>query len=168
MKVWVMIMDVYDYSTGNLTFDVRPSNWENRTTLSGWTIPGIYSGTTDGEIAYVKISDIHFDNGNEDIHLDITDHINTIISGGTANYGMGLAFLPIYEQVSSLTDQSVAFFTKYTQTFFEPFIETVFADRIDDNRENFYIDAIRNLYLYVNYMGNAYDLDELPTVDVLN
>jgi hypothetical protein len=70
--------------------------------------------------------------------------------------------------VTNEIDQSVAFFTKYTQTFFEPYLETIFDDVIDDNRENFFIDVDRNLYLYVNYMDNAYDLDELPTVDILD
>jgi len=155
--------EVYDYTTGNVTFDVRPSNWEMRTSLSGWTVPGIYSGAT-----YVEIDEIHFDNGNENIHVDVTNFINGILSGSTINNGMGLAFTPAYEEVTSDNDQSVAFFTKYTQTFFEPYIETVFDDCIDDNRENFFIDTNRNLYLYVNYMGNAFDLDDLPTVDILN
>ena len=155
--------EVYDYTTGNVTFDVRPSNWEMRTSLSGWTVPGIYSGAT-----YVQIDEIHFDNGDENVHVDVTNFINGILSGVTINNGMGLAFTPAYEEVTSDADQSVAFFTKYTQTFFEPYIETVFDDCIDDNRENFFIDTNRNLYLYVNYMGNAFDLDELPTVDILN
>jgi hypothetical protein len=154
--------EVYDYTSGNLTFDVSPSNWYNRTVLSGWTQEGIYSGTP------TTLATIHFDNGNEDISTDITEYINNIITGSTTQYGLGLAFDPLYEDVSIETDQSVAFFTKYTQTFFEPYIETIFNDIIDDNRENFIIDIDRNLYLYVNYMGNAYDLDELPTVDILS
>lgn len=152
---------VYDYTTGNLTFDQRPSNWYNATTISGWTEEGVYTGTP------ITLSTIHFDNGNEDISEDITDHINTILSG-TTHYGLGLAFSPPYELITTLEiDQSVAFFTKYTQTFWEPYLESTFDDRIDDNRENFYIDVYaRNLYLYVNYMGSPYNLDELPLVNI--
>jgi hypothetical protein len=154
--------DVYDYTTGNRTYDTTPSNWWNRTTLSGWTTEGIYSGNP------VTLSTIHFDNGNENISADITSHINNILTGSTENYGLGLAFSVPYETISIEVGQSVAFFTKYTQTFFEPYLETIFDDAIDDNRENFYIDTNRNLYLYVNYMGNAYNLDEPPTVDILS
>lgn len=167
---------VYDYTTGNLTWDVRPSNWFNKNTLSGWTEEGIYSGTTaetwtEGGTytgSPVVLSTIHFDNGNEHIAEDITSYINAILTGTTQNYGLGLAFAPAYESVSSDIDQSVAFFTKYTQTFWEPYVETIFNNRIDDNRENFFIEANRNLYLYVNYMGSPYNLDELPTVDILD
>jgi hypothetical protein len=162
-------IEIYDYTTGNITFDIRPSNWEMRTSISGWTVSGIYSGRTEPQIADIKITDIHFDNGSENVNVDITDYVNGLITTGrTTNFGMGLAFVPIYEDVTSETDQSVAFFTKYTQTFWEPFVETIFDDGIDDNRENFFIDADRNLYLYVNYMDNAYDLDELPTVDIMS
>jgi hypothetical protein len=155
--------EVYDYSTGSITFDIRPSNWVSRTTLYQWPQEGIYT-TTPSQV----LTTIHFDNGNEDINADITPYINSILTGGTENYGLGIAFDSPYMDITSDIDQSVAFFTKYTQTFFEPYLETVFDDVIDDNRENFFIDVNRNLYLYVGYMSNAYDLDELPIVDILD
>jgi hypothetical protein len=153
--------EVYDYTSDNMTYDVRPSNWNNRTTLDEWTIPGIYSSTPDEIIAT-----IHFDNGNEDIHEDITSYINEVLTGATVDYGIGIAFSSAYEDVTNEIDQSVAFFTKYTQTFFEPYLETIFNDVIDDNRENFFVEADRNLYLYVDYMNNAFDLDSSPYVDI--
>lgn len=157
--------EVYDYTSGNITFDVRPSNWNSRTTLDTWTQEGIYSvDVPSGD----TITTIHFDNGNEDIHVDITNHINSILTGGTIDYGLGLCFTNPYVDVTNEFDQSVAFFTKYTQTFWEPYLETVFDDTIDDNRENFVINIPRNLYLYVDYMNNRFDLDELPTVDILD
>jgi hypothetical protein len=62
----------------------------------------------------------------------------------------------------------VSFFTKYTQTFFEPHVETYFDDRIDDDRLNFIEKTNQNLYLYVTKGTNFYDLDTLPTVDILD
>ena len=188
--------EVYDYTTGNLTFDIRPSNWRNRTTNDPWTYEGVYTGS--------PITTIHFDNGDENIHADVTEFINTLITGtttitgttitgttitgitgttgttitgititgttiiNTTNYGMGVSFDPSYMLVTNAIDQSVAFFTKYTQTFWEPYLETVFDDGIDDNRENFFIDVPRKLYLYVDHMGNRFDLDELPVVDIMS
>jgi hypothetical protein len=151
----------YDLTTGNKTFDERPSNWFNRTTLDAWNSEGIYS---DPEI----ITTIHFDDGNENINVDITDYVNGVIIDGNTDHGLGLAFAPLYEDVSVEIDQSVAFFTKYTQTFFEPFVETVFNDQIVDNRSNFIQDVNQNLYLYVTKGTNFYDLDNLPTVDITN
>lgn len=151
----------FDFNIDNETFDERPSNWFNRTTLNTWTVEGIYYDTPD------IIDTIHFDNGNEDIHVDITDYVNGIISGNT-NHGLGLAFAVAYQDIEDEYDQSVAFFTKYTQTFFEPYVETHFDDRIVDNRQNFIEKVEQNLFLYVTKGGNFYDLDELPTVDILD
>jgi hypothetical protein len=152
----------YDFTIGNKTYDERPSNWYNRTTLNQWTTPGVYQTTP------TIISTIHFDNGNENIEADITDYVNSIVVSGNTNHGLGLAFAVLYQDINDEYDQSVSFFTKYTQTFYEPFIETVFNDTIVDNRQNFITEKQNNLYLYVTKGGNFYDLDNLPTVDVLN
>ena len=67
-----------------------------------------------------------------------------------------------------MAEQSVSFFTKYTQTFFEPYVETFVNDRIDDNRQNFAAGVFNNLYLYVTKGTNFYDLDTMPRVDILD
>lgn len=157
--------EVYDYTSGNVTFDVRPSNWVSRDTIHTWTQEGIWSVDVPSG---ATITTIHFDNGNEDINADITDYINSIISGSVTDYGIGICFTNPYIDVVNEYDQSVAFFTKYTQTFWEPYLETIFDDVIDDNRENFFIDVPRKLYLYVDHMSNRFDLDEDPVVDILD
>ena len=151
----------YDFTTGNVTFDERPSNWFNRTTLNSWSVEGIYSDTPN------IIDTIHFDNGNEDINVDITEYVNGVLSGNT-DHGLGLSFAVLYQDIEAEVDQSVAFFSKYTQTFFEPYVESFFDDRIDDDRSNFVEKVEQNLYLYVTKGTNFYDLDDEPTVDILN
>lgn len=151
----------YDFTTGNKTFDERPSNWFNRTTLQEWASEGVYSTSPN------IITTIHFDNGNEDIDVDITNYVNDILDGET-NHGLGFAFALLYEDLTPEVDQSVSFFTKYTQTFFEPYVESFFDDTIQDNRLNFIEKAQQNLYLYVTKGTNFYNLDTLPTVDILD
>lgn len=159
----------YDFTTGNITFDERPSNWYNRTTLDEWTVEGIYASTPTILSGSTHTNGlIHFDNGNEHINVDITDYVNGIILSGNTNHGLGLAFSVLYQDLTPEIDRSVAFFTKYTQTFFEPYVETHFDDRIDDDRHNFIEKKTQNLYLYVTNGGNYHDLDSLPTVDILD
>jgi hypothetical protein len=151
----------YDFTTGNHTFDERPSNWFNRTTLNQWTSQGVYATNP------VIVTSMHFDNGNEDLNVDVTNYINGILSGDT-NHGLGIAFSVLYQDLTPEVDNSVAFFTKYTQTFFEPYLESNFDDRIEDDRQNFIGGVDQNLYLYVTKGTNFYDLDELPMVDILD
>jgi hypothetical protein len=151
----------YDFTTGNHTFDERPSNWFYRTTLNQWTSQGVYATNPD------IVTSMHFDNGNEDIDIDITSYINGVLSGDT-NHGLGIAFSVLYQDLTPDVDKSVAFFTKYTQTFFEPYLESTFDDRIEDDRQNFVGGVDQNLYLYVTKGTNFYDLDQIPTVDILD
>jgi hypothetical protein len=157
----------YDFTAGNNTFDERPSNWFNRTTLDQWSSQGVYA-TTPTIISGSTHTNglIHFDNGNENLNVDITEYVNGVLTGGTINHGLGLAFAVIYQDITPEVDQSIAFFTKYTQTFYEPFVESHFEDNIVDNRNNFIEKQDQNLYLYVTKGSNFYDLDELPTVDI--
>lgn len=151
-----------EISTGNKSFVQRPSNWYSRTTNELWSIEGIYNtGTT-------IIDTIHFDNGNENINVDITDYINGIIVSGDTNYGLGLAFSIDFQDISTDIEKSVSFFTKYTQTFFEPYVESFFDDRILDNRYNFLEKTEQNLYLFVSKNSNYINLDTLPSVDILD
>jgi hypothetical protein len=159
--------EVFDYTVGNKTFDERPSNWFNRTTLNQWTTNGIYDTSPD-IISGSTHPDglIHFDNGNENLNIDITDYVNGILLSGDTNHGLGLAFSLDYQDIEPEVDRSVAFFTKYTQTFFEPFVESVFNDNIRDSRPDFVEGAMQKLYLYVTKGGNFYDLDTEPLVDI--
>ena len=151
----------FDYTTGNNTYDVRPSNWFYKDTLHRWISDGVYGTNPD------IIGTIHFDNGNENINLDITNYVNGVLSGDT-NHGLGIAFAVEYQDLVSDVDKSVAFFGKYTQTFYEPFIESIFEDRIVDNRQNFIEKMSQNLFLYVTEGTNFINLDQNPTVDILN
>jgi hypothetical protein len=153
---------VYDLATGEQLFDNRPSNWFNRTTLDTWNDEGIYTTFP------IVITTIHFDNGNEDISVDITNYINNILVNGDVDHGLGLAFSVPYQEITIEKGYSVSFFSKYTQTFFEPYLETYFQDVIEDDRQNFVAGVEQNLYLYVTKGTNFYDLDVLPTVDILD
>lgn len=149
-----------DTISGDKTYDVRPSNWFSRTSNDLWTTEGIY-------VTPNIIDTIHFDNGNENINVDITDYVNDIISGAT-DHGIGLAFSVPFESITSNIDQSVAFFTKYTQTFFEPYVETFFDDTINDDRYDAVIEETQHLYLFVTKGSNFINLDNNPTVDILD
>ena len=152
----------YDFTSGNKTFSEVPSNWFKKNTLTDWQTMGAYIGTG------TTLTIVEFDNGNENLDVDVTDYINGILTGNTTNHGIGIKFVDDYEALRAEVDRSVAFFTKYTQTFFEPFMESVFDDRISDNRQDFVEKTYQNLYLYVTKGTNYYDLDELPIVNILD
>lgn len=73
-----------------------------------------------------------FEIGNEDIEVDITNYVNGILFSGQPNNGICIAYSANTETLTSQTKNVVTFFSKYTQTFFEPFLETTYNDRVND------------------------------------
>jgi len=172
----------YDYVEDKTVFGIdkdksvsdRPSNWFDRRIRREWSYPGIYSNknlsSTEGlNYSGLEIIDIqHFDKGSEDIEFNMSDEINKIIRGEIERpSGWGISFLPELENITGMTESySVGFYTRNTQTFYEPFLDTKHFNLVDDDRLTFYENKNNKLYLYSNIYGNSVSLDQNPTVDI--
>jgi len=175
------VKNTTNYSNGLLTpialpedksYSQRPSNWYQPNTLSGWSVNGIYS-LTSNTVNYTGLTLVdtqHFQFGNEDIEFDMTDEINSILTGGTTgSTGWIVSFPPQLENMTGLTENySVAFFTRHTQTFYEPYLETTYNDLISDDRNNFSEKKVNKLYLYSYINGDFQNLDTPPVVSIMN
>jgi hypothetical protein len=162
---------IYEYSNSDKNFSTRPSNWIQTTTLSGWTEQGIYNNRNTGTVPYSALTIVdtqHFQFGNENISFDMTTEINNILNGSlTGVTGWGIAYLPQIENLTGLTtNYEVQFFTRHTQTFYEPFLETNYNDIIEDDRNIFSLGKVNKLYLYLYEDGNPISLDSLPSVSI--
>lgn len=160
------------------------SNWFQAKNGYKWKENGVYSTETlsleydkfsSNEGSGIIIGRQHFDIGNENISLDITNVFNKFITSELKNYGIGIAFTPDFENISNegaytkqfdsekIMENYVGFLTDKTNTFFEPYVETNYTDYISDDRANFIIDKNNKLYLYCTIGGKLTNLDKLPT-----
>jgi hypothetical protein len=166
--------DYYDVITeipNDKNYSDRPSNWYQTTTIGVWEQPGIYSNTNSGSVPYSGLTEIarqHFEFGDENIEFDMTDEINGVLNGDIINsVGWVIAFLPQVENLSGTTGTySVGFFTRHTQTFYEPFLETNYDDLIEDDRNSFSLGKTNKLYLYIYEDGDFKNLDNPPLVTI--
>lgn len=110
----------------------------------------------------------HFDVGNENINLDITDTFNKFLTGELENYGLGIAYSPLLETTNSEYENYIGLLTDKTNTFFEPFVETRYSDVVSDDRANFVLNKDNRLYLYCTIGDTLEDLDYNPTVNIKN
>jgi hypothetical protein len=152
-------------------YSTRPSNWYQTTTISGWSQSGVYNNKNEGVVNYSGLTIVarqHFELGNEDINMNMTDEINGILHGTiTGVTGWGIAYLPQIENITGLTDSySVAFFSRHTQTFYQPFVQTTYDDIIKDDRNVFLKSQTNRLYLYIYQNGDLVNLDSDPTVRI--
>lgn len=180
----------FDYSRNYLNIDfysknvVDPnrlysedgSNWFKRMNGIDWEEPGIYSNDklseeydkfSAGEESII-IGRQHFDVGNENINLDITDVFNKFLYGELDNYGIGMAFSPMLEVSDSEYENYVGWLTDKNNTFFEPFVETRYDDMVSDDRANFVLGKRNRLYLYCTIGDHLEDLSLNPTVTIRN
>lgn len=166
--------DFFDYGDPlgpNKEYSQRPSNWYKKTTISDWQEEGIYNNLNTGLVPFssVTILDIqHFELGNENIEFDMTNEINMVLNGTlTGGTGWGISYLPELENLQGTTGSySVGFFTRHTQTFYEPYLMTTYNDTIDDDRNNFSLGKVNKLYLYIYEDGEFKNLDETPLVSI--
>jgi len=160
----------YDYvcfdilnSNGCNAFISTYSNWFSSQTLTQWVYPGTWTGQTSG----ITVSSQHFDHGDENLSMDITSIVNGIITGNT-QYGFVLAYKYELEQLSTEELNYVGFFTRHTQTFYEPHLTSKYDSYILDDRNLFYTDKVNRLYLYTNLGNNPSNLDYTPSVTILD
>jgi hypothetical protein len=152
-------------------YSTRPSNWYQTTTLSGWSQNGIYNNKNEGSVNYSGLTIVarqHFELGNEDLNMDMTDEINGILNGSiTGVTGWGISYLPQIENITGLTESySVAFFSRHTQTFYQPYLLTNYNDFVEDDRNLFLKNQENKLFLYVYQNGDFANLDSDPFVRI--
>lgn len=178
----------YDFSPSptsipeNKDYALEPSNWLKATNTTNFNPSGaVPNGST-------PIATQHFDWGNEDVEMDITNFVNNILTSATAStitgtttgvttgtttgttyYGFCLKYSDAIENLNFLADPktfALGLFTRHTQTFFEPFIETKYNDHIEDDRVTFYLGKTNKLFFYSVIDGKLQNLDNLPSCTI--
>lgn len=166
------------YRGSHLAFSTDGSSWKKYRNFFKWDEDGVYTTehlsreldlftNPNGSKSDIIFAYKHFDKGNEDLELDVTEVFNKFITGELCNYGFGIAFSPSYEEVINQPFSSyVGFFTRHTNSYFEPYIETTYDETIEDDRANFYLDKDNKLYFYASVGGSFVNLDKLPTCTI--
>ena len=105
-----------------------------------------------------------FDDGTEDIEIDVSDAVERWLAGDRVNYGFGV-FLENQSAVTS--SYTKKFFARGSEFFFKrPVIEARFDSTTKDNRGNFFYssslapagDNLNTLYLYNYVRGRLVDI----------
>ncbi len=138
---------IYNETAYNQEFlNQTPANWYYADSGVFWAQPGIYSGSTAPNILDVQ----HLQDGSEDLELDVTQYINDVLISGATHYGLGISYSANTETFTSNNRYVITFFSRNTQTYYEPYLETTFNQVLNENRSNFYLDEVNNLYFSPN------------------
>lgn len=135
------------------------SNWNYAKRDISWT-----GGTTANTIT--AISEQHFDIGNENIDLNITSLVNNWLNGTIENNGIGIAYKDTLEQITGDTRYVSSFFTEKTNTAFKPYLEIVYNQNINDDRNQVSTDRPSRLFLYTFGGHEPINIRDLSAVTV--
>jgi hypothetical protein len=152
------------------------ANWEFRSTTpagSAWSSLG-------GDIISGYEKTFYFDNGTEDLLVDITNIVEAQISNTIPDYGLMIKLSGSYENgVNTKTYYTKRFSARSSEYFYKvPTIEARWKSVVNDNRGNFYYstanlsdaDNEQNIYFYNRVNGILKDIPNsaIPKVNIYN
>lgn len=159
------------FISGGSSVSTEGSNWFNRKSGLKWEKEGCIGDVEREDVIAMQ----HFDHGNENLELDITKYINSLLEESVNewsahNDGICLSIEPHLDgdllEENNIDTKYVAFFNNKTNTFFVPVIESRCNEYIKDDRYDFIIGKPNKLYLYIATTDGFVDLDMLPTCHI--
>ena len=142
--------------------DTGPANWVSASYTDSWQ--------NEGGDYYSNIEVSHFfKEGDEDLEVDITEVVESWVSGTIPNYGLMIRFSSSLEE-SVDTYYTKKFYARGTNNFFKkPWIEARYDRSVKDDRGRFYNfnpfvemeDNYNSLYMYNSFKG---EYKNFPTV----
>ncbi len=134
-----------------LDLGINNTSGNSETNLSNGSFE-ISATSIDTSINYSSTQ--HFDLGDENINMDITDMVKSWIDGSLENNGLGISFSREFELISGGTRNISSFFTSKTNSFNKPYIEVEYEQTINDDRDQFTNNRLNRIFLYT-YSGNS-------------
>lgn len=164
-------MDMENYT------DIDASNWvtaSNDPVLVKWTTAGgdYITGSDSSPLEYSFNQT--FDTGFEDLEVDISHGVESILDGTNENYGFGIK-LTGSQETGSNSYYTKMFFARGSQFFLKrPIIEARWDDSKKDDRGKFFLSSslvpassnLMKLYLYNIVRGELTDIPAVGTDDL--
>jgi hypothetical protein len=146
-------LDMENYD--DLTYG-KGSSWEEKGAGVAWTLEG-------GDFTGSPVT-AEFDEGNEDLLVDITAFVNAWLATPATNYGL-IVKLPATATAQSRSYYTKMFYARGTSNFFKkPVIEARWDSQKTDHRKTFLSDISNNIYLYNEVRGQLTNLTDPVTV----
>jgi len=148
--------------------DIGKSNWISASTTTGWTSAGgdYITGSTS---QYVKTQS--FDDGTEDLEIDVTNIVEDWMATTIGNYGFGV-FLTSSAEQASRSYYTKKFFARKSEFFFKrPTLEARWDSAVQDDRGNFFYSSslataqenLNTIYLYNYFRGRLRNIPSIGT-----
>lgn len=151
--------------------DIGKSNWVSASSTTGWTTAGgdYLTGSTS---QYVKSQ--FFDDGTENLEIDVTTIVEDWLGGTIGNYGFGV-FLSSSLEAAARSYYTKKFFARGTEFYFKkPVLEARWNSSIEDDRGNFFYSSslataaenLNTIYFYNYFRGRLRNIPSIGTGNI--
>jgi hypothetical protein len=148
-------LDMESYN--DLTYG-NGSSWEEKGAGVAWTSEG-------GDYTAAAPISVDFDEGYEDLLLDITTIVNAWLATPATNHGLIIKLPQALAGGQPRSYYTKMFFARGTSNFFKkPVIEARSNSQTTDHRKSFLSDVESTVYLYNEVRGQLTDITPTPTV----
>jgi hypothetical protein len=147
--------------------DLGVSNWISASYAEAWESEG---GDIIPDLEYSQ----YFEDGTEDLQVDITDLVESWITGSIQNNGVMISLSSSLES-DTRSYYTKKFFARGSEFFYKkPWIEARYDTTIKDDRGRFYLynpfapteQSYNNLYIYNVFKGKLVDLPQVGQGDI--
>ena len=146
-------LDMENYD--DLTYG-KGSSWEEKGAGVAWSTEG-------GDFTGAPVT-AEFDEGYEDLLINITAFVNAWLAAPATNYGL-IVKLPSTATAQTRSYYTKMFYARGTSNFFKkPVIEARSNSQKTDHRKSFLSDVSNNIYLYNEVRGQLTNLNDPVTV----
>jgi hypothetical protein len=125
-----------------------------------------------GDYHAAPIRNQTFDNGTENLEVNVTEFVEEWIAGDKSNYGFGIQLTSSEESSTTRSYYTKRFFARTSEFFYRrPIIEARFNDARQDNRANFQYssslapaaDNLNTIWLYNRVRGRLTNIPDVGT-----
>lgn len=138
--------------------DVGFANWVSNKQGQYWTTPG-------GDVDLTQVVTGSFDNGHEDLNVDVSAVVRSWLTGSSVNNGLMVRMSSTLESSTNYVDYYLKKFFARNTGFLDkrPTLEARWDDSLRDDRHNFVFNYTGSLFLYNRVRGALTDLQGSPT-----
>lgn len=134
------------------------TNWYSARTTTNWT-------TSGGDYS-TEVMRVSFDKGYENFSGSVSGTLNAWAMVTGTNYGYLLKYEDAYEALSGANKSISKFYTRHTNTIYEPYLLVEWNNQITDQRDEIVPGTTKKLYLYTKYNGTFSDPEDVSGVTI--
>jgi hypothetical protein len=158
------------------SFDEEGTNLVGSNWLTASSFPAeVTWSTAGGDFRATPLFEQDFTVADEDILLDVTPYVESIITDGTVDYGLGIYLTSSQEAAAQSYYKKVFYSREYNDESYRPQLEARWNNSLQDDTDNFFLsssrasstDNLNTIYLYNQIRGNLKNIPAVGTSDIL-